>query len=467
MANAAGTISRVNYADGQVLTAADLTDEQVYLNAMRQKHATANHHWGIAQGLHLSLRGATLLVSPGMAVDGYGRTLIVPSVVEVQIGDTQPEEASIWLVYAEEPAGVATSGHNTRWREVTRLRIDPGKTLSPWRKPANGTDWPVYLGALKRSNHGGDYQVTTGGRRYIGLVGETLRAVSGKAQMRCGLDFAIGLPRSGKDADKFADNLRVDPAGNLTVTAPGRFDGDIHLQPDSKSAPSGRVGIGFVESGMSPEGPSPWHIYRANIPRKGLPPITRMIIELAGPEDKQNAKQLSAAIGSAGNGVFQPGLTVNSGGDVTVTGVLRVEGKLMEGPILADPTDPRFVKAVANASGSVSGDPAPDPLVVKTAGPGKSSLGALDYSFTFVNNAGTFIQISQVQEFVTLNNEPVSLPPKAVPAFRLEAGKSRTIDRSLHVNEAGTLAIGVRALGLGADGVPISARDATLIQVTS
>ena len=54
----------------------DFGDEQAYHIAMRRRHIIAHHLWGIVRGLELAVENA-LFVQPGIAVDGYGRELIL------------------------------------------------------------------------------------------------------------------------------------------------------------------------------------------------------------------------------------------------------------------------------------------------------------------------------------------------------------------------------------------------------
>src|SRR5688500_2878238 len=103
---------RPRFRERQVLRAADLEAEQSYLIAARRRHNIGQHGWGIVQGLEI-LDKPELMVQPGMAVDGYGRELIVTSPVTIprdvftELGDTALD---VWLVYQLLDANVPQRG---------------------------------------------------------------------------------------------------------------------------------------------------------------------------------------------------------------------------------------------------------------------------------------------------------------------------------------------------------------------
>jgi hypothetical protein len=80
-------IERMNYYEGEYLGAVDFAAEQQYHRNMRQRHNVGQHTWGIVSGLDLALapNGGTsngnatvdVYLQPGMAVDGFGREIVV------------------------------------------------------------------------------------------------------------------------------------------------------------------------------------------------------------------------------------------------------------------------------------------------------------------------------------------------------------------------------------------------------
>src|ERR1700730_8710129 len=98
------SIARVNYFERQFLRAQDFVDEQAYHVAMRRRHNIAHHSWGIVEGLQLAVEEQTLFIQPGMAVDVFGRELILENRVQIDPGvftDKGSESLDVWLVYGE------------------------------------------------------------------------------------------------------------------------------------------------------------------------------------------------------------------------------------------------------------------------------------------------------------------------------------------------------------------------------
>jgi hypothetical protein len=78
------TIDRVHFYERQYLRSFDLTAEQLYHIEMRRRLNLSLHLWGIVDGL--DLRPSDVVpglpqayhVSRGMAIDAYGREIVVP-----------------------------------------------------------------------------------------------------------------------------------------------------------------------------------------------------------------------------------------------------------------------------------------------------------------------------------------------------------------------------------------------------
>ena len=90
-------IERLNYYEGEFLGAADFQAEQEYHRDMRRRHNIGQHTWGIVSGLDLvqipngtsvpganpSLPEVDVYVQPGMAVDTFGREIVVLNKVQL------------------------------------------------------------------------------------------------------------------------------------------------------------------------------------------------------------------------------------------------------------------------------------------------------------------------------------------------------------------------------------------------
>src|SRR5262245_35836111 len=143
MASSNTTAPRVQFREQQPLRAADLNAEQAFLIALRRIHNVGEHGWGIAHGLRLTLDASGgLRIGPGLAVDGYGRELIVAAPIlltKEQLDFAGAAAVDVWLVYLR--VGTDASGRpceldrpHDRWREDVFVRLmaaDPNQTVSP------------------------------------------------------------------------------------------------------------------------------------------------------------------------------------------------------------------------------------------------------------------------------------------------------------------------------------------------
>jgi hypothetical protein len=150
-------IERLNYYEGEFLGAADFEAEQEYQRDMRRRHNIGQHTWGIVGGLDIAQipNGVTTPVTevdayiqPGMAVDGFGREIVVLSKTQLtldlfapfynpQVG-AAPQNFNVWISYAEamlNPPTDACTAANTpnafgRVQEtfalsITQSNVDP------------------------------------------------------------------------------------------------------------------------------------------------------------------------------------------------------------------------------------------------------------------------------------------------------------------------------------------------------
>jgi len=113
-------IERLNYYEGEFLGAADFEAEQEYHRDMRRRHNIGQHTWGIVSGLDLVQipNGGTangspavdIYVQPGMAIDGFGREIVVLNKTQltqdlfapyVNANTPGPQTMYIWISYAQ------------------------------------------------------------------------------------------------------------------------------------------------------------------------------------------------------------------------------------------------------------------------------------------------------------------------------------------------------------------------------
>src|SRR5262249_1000425 len=119
-------IERPIFYEGQVLGAADLTASVEYGRGQQARHERFLHSWGIANGLELTgadketaagVKYKEITLSPGVAIDGTGREIIVPEKermsedlfadLNVAIADKEPWYP-VFLLRRDEPAPQST-----------------------------------------------------------------------------------------------------------------------------------------------------------------------------------------------------------------------------------------------------------------------------------------------------------------------------------------------------------------------
>src|ERR1700722_4205939 len=109
-------IERMLYSERQYLRSFDFTAEQSYHLEMRRRLNLALHRWGIVYGLEL-LQGKDdpsdpliCYVSEGMAIDAYGREIIVPQkhLLSEDLSNNRIRGAGIYAVWIRYPRDPAT-----------------------------------------------------------------------------------------------------------------------------------------------------------------------------------------------------------------------------------------------------------------------------------------------------------------------------------------------------------------------
>ncbi|MFO1119693.1 MAG: hypothetical protein U1E38_06150 [Rhodospirillales bacterium] len=284
-------VSRPIYYEGQILGPADLLDAIEYARAKRERHDRYLHRWGIVDGLTLTSTGARLFVEPGIAIDGYGREIVVTDRLGLTADDfrrvqgTSADAAALYPVFltsvfrTREPVpsamGACAALQASRIQERFQVRFGnlgdetlaeeqeaPGLSAAP--SPAEGvSQWLILLGFVSWNDAAGsfasvaDFKDVSGnriGRRYVGVNADSMAAQSGtlvlKTQQR---------PTPSNPALRLSD----DDGGTLSFgffERPGVFkpvvtvtsDGDI----EAKGKLQGRAVTDAVqmESGVATDG---------------------------------------------------------------------------------------------------------------------------------------------------------------------------------------------------------------------
>jgi hypothetical protein len=374
---------RARFTEGQFLRAADLAVEQAHRENAARRHRIGGHAWGVIAGLRLVPGRLTVTVTPGLAVDGHGRILVVAAPVELALaGDAG--ERDVWVTSA--PAAADLDGRPTEGGEVTTVCLGPAGAVDPYRPAGRPTPdpssavgpalwpWPVHLGRVTWTTE--DVTASAGARVLAGLRGDVVAAPSGRARLRLGeepleqeLRFAVDsrqgavtggseAPDGGKPPAPLVNRMSLDRDGALSVPGTTRLRGDVLVEPTPGMATGSHRGIRFGEA-ETPHTASPWSFYRTRGAGTGRP-VEQFRIEVGSPAPGGDPARNVLVIGAGrrvenpdGAGedddvsVFRPCLSVDAACTVTVSGRLEVRGLLSRSPIRADRADPRFAGAAA------------------------------------------------------------------------------------------------------------------------
>lgn len=375
-------IVRVHYFERQFLRTQDFSDEQAYHLAMRRRHNIAHHSWGIVHGLKITVEEGNIFVQPGVAIDGYGRELILPQKQPIPTGafdDKDSDVLDVWLLYQRLGTDPAPNGYAGcvaeeddadekvpfyRWQEHARIRLDvPDPAFPDRRQPesvpegdlefdASRTppddpqdDWPVFLGQVQRvwldPSQPPTYSRNMDDRPYAGLIGEAVAAPSGRALLQIGAEraddsrrFAVFVPAPDPKDKHPQPWLEIDAAGEVDIRGRTMLHGDLQLESGVAE-----FGVGETRSRRT----SPWRIYRhvqrdcenAGPSSEGQPEMIahQLRIEMDAGRGRQGQKgynQVVIGSWSADDGAFQPCLTVRDDCRVIVSGNLVVRGRIIE-----------------------------------------------------------------------------------------------------------------------------------------
>lgn len=290
-------IERLRYYERQYLQSSDFTDEQTYHLEMRRRLNLALHLWGIVKGLQL-LYGEVIqgtpnqfYVSEGMAIDAYGREIIVPA--KHLLSDdlatnriTGGGTYSVWIGYTLEQTTPPQAGFQrcdsknqlTRCRESFQIFInslatnpnpmedpDPFGDLSddPTKNP-----WLIHLGTINVDKLLNIAAAANVDRIYIGL--RTQRIVAPHRAMAGYNVLDANAPLKPLTSISVRDNLFLEQnlvAGSDFVVDPQKVQPPpITSPPNTFPNPTGNVKIAsdvFLQGNLythcDPTQPDLWH----------------------------------------------------------------------------------------------------------------------------------------------------------------------------------------------------------------
>ncbi|MBV9920624.1 MAG: hypothetical protein JOY78_07215 [Pseudonocardia sp.] len=359
--------------------------------------------------------------------------------------------------------------------------------FAPHRTPPDdpAREWPVYLGTV--SNAQTLAPVGQMPRPYAQLVGEQVTAPSGRARMQVGSElasqsqrFAVAVPDA---AGKFVERLSIDREGKTTVRGDATLGGDLTMNESADSASSepeatdycsraptraraetAARAIIFRAPAATPDKAAPWQLYRTTI-TEDEKQVRQLRFEVGHPGSEGDPRLYKFVVGTSdATGNFNACLTLTADCLLTIAGDLKVQGRLIEGPIKADPTDPRFgaellnqwSKGVASANsqlGGVFGGGTTELAVVVQSVDAIVPTGRLDYTIGVTNNGPS--AITNVQLYVNLvyraSDTVLDNEKKTFGTYTLSPGEQKDAPASTYNvgAQVGTIDIEVTAIGVG------------------
>jgi hypothetical protein len=275
-------IERTNYYQRQFLGAEDFKAQAAYHRFMRHRHNLGHHTFGIVVGLELVERtregnpnARDVFVQPGMAVDGYGREIIVLQPHKLNPMDFEAfhdlRHREVWIAYDEEFTDPPELGYGvcevddpfSRIRETFRIVIEPsppvrdaivvdGKAVGPPPLPSpdnltippdestayqelpddgGATRWLIRLGSVQWD--GGNRQFVSAtparlieDRQYAGNV--TAQILAPAAELRIRDRWTDPLPPLEDDGAELG-GVAVSLEGSLTVERLIAAKGDVQI----------------------------------------------------------------------------------------------------------------------------------------------------------------------------------------------------------------------------------------------
>jgi len=291
-------IVRPVFFEGQILGATDLQATVEYSRGQEARHERYLHTWGIAWGLELSpkkkqieVSGNTIdyqeiWLSPGLAIDGLGREIVVPEAYRLPENDFDQLNVAITDATALYPVLLvgrdkkaqpsAFSMGDCMVSESARQVEDylitfrgPGEDLDLGSQQvpeisagpdAGGTDgWMVLLGFVRWDNSikkftGFELTSLGVGRRYAGVLADEVAARGGKLLLRTQPQNESGKPAvllDETDGGELKFGL-LNAAGVVTPVLTVNAKGDVKAAGTIAGAfSSGSV---YVQSGVATDG---------------------------------------------------------------------------------------------------------------------------------------------------------------------------------------------------------------------
>jgi hypothetical protein len=337
----ANNIERLNYYEREYLRSSDFIAEQNYHLEMRRRLNLSLHLWGIVEGLDVKAGDVIpgvpqqYYISPGMAIDAYGREIFLFEPYMLSEEDVSrnrinlPGRYSVFIAYASELATPPAAGFRlcdlddqyTRRHESYQIiisnqlddSVDPKKVPGPSATDELSDDpvkkpWPVRLGSLDVA---ADLTISNAwpkNRTYIGLRAQRIlapvaslgdsapdanRPISVEADLRPRKNLIVGKDFEVLKADVTpAPTISPFPSkkGNLKVRHDLFMRGEFYKQVDTKWLDLGEYIKSLVPDVLVGEQPLNVPVNSPGGPVNGI---------LTFPVNSGRLKKIGGAIGTA------------------------------------------------------------------------------------------------------------------------------------------------------------------------
>lgn len=391
--------ARVHYFDKQFLRVDEFRDEQLYQLETRRRHNNTQHVWGIANGLAIANEEGSIVVQPGLAIDGYGRELRLSSkhrIAAETFDDLASDRLDLWLIYDRQDDGSSPEGYGEcgasasaagsyRSTETPLVLIERPRanTVDPRQPPGVSRDvlnapvaavsddpddeWRVYLGRIIRLEDG-KVSIDLSRRPYVGVVAESIDHPANAARVEIGRDSLAehtrtvgGVSYVYKNNEQAVRHFGVFVPEDLAAT-PG--EESVELSPRIEVLEDGTIGwrgSTVVHGNLGLLGGAVQFVTGASFTEDTVPKEPSLYRYTDNGQDElrvdlgaENPGGRKFVIGfSAADGKFTPCVTVelkvNQNGElvpvVTIAGDLKVDGKLV-GEILPVMVSPEALAAI-------------------------------------------------------------------------------------------------------------------------
>jgi hypothetical protein len=322
---------RPEFIEGPIVTAADFALESDYLSEALDRHLISGHRAGVVTGLQIQSVGeATVRVTSGTAVDASGRVLLVADAQVLAVPEPAHRDyLEIRLRHARSLQANANPHQLDHWVDNAEVFHQPRAAAGATPDTATGDSGEpsILLAVLAPdgSLHVTERQESSAvGGAVVDPAGRSTSMSLGAGHFRVQIGLAA-IPAMTCDATGVTLTGDVRAANGALAMQQLRFNS---AQTPPTASP-GAIYRTVVESATTPGGvPQTSEELRVQVPAKhpaSLADQRVMSIASTGPTDR-----------------FERSLSVQADGTVLISGNLTVQGRLVTGPVPADPADPQF-----------------------------------------------------------------------------------------------------------------------------